>query len=131
MPASLSDRVQCGAVLICARQRYNGSLPSPAPCGIVWSKDATSSTQATHPIPNPLQTQSTGSPAEGWTWMEHNHREGTQEAQCLVSQCWTVYINITTYFLLVLFSHGSFLKYLVCLVLIVTIFLGRLTTTPE
>jgi hypothetical protein len=38
--------------------------------------------------------------------------------------CRTVYVNIIIYFQLVLFSYGAFLKYLVGLVLIVTIFLG-------
>jgi hypothetical protein len=50
------------------------------------------------------------------------NQEETQAKQYSISGCQKVYINIIIYVQLVLFSYGAFLKYLVRLVLIVTIF---------
>jgi hypothetical protein len=79
----------------------------------------------------PSHSLSTQATADSVCWqlcpgmdLDEVHQEDTQAAQSMISGFWTVYVNIIVYFFLVLFSHGAFFKYLVFLVLIVTIFQG-------
>jgi hypothetical protein len=100
---------------------HSGCLLRPALCGIMWSKDV--------PLFHPSQSPPTQATKDSVHWQPYRemdlygvHQEVTQAAESVISGC-----RVCQYYHLFpagIASYEALLKYLVCLVLIVTIFLG-------
>ncbi len=81
----------------------------PGLCGIMWSREVPSSTQATHlPLLKPFWTQSAGSLAEGWTWMEQTKKP--THSQILDQKMPKEVSCIAIYFCVSIISCGALLK---------------------